>query len=87
MVDCTASFLVFGMLDASLWTTLGVTMDDNYHDGFDACADGLAVDACPHQEGTSARSQWIRGWLDFLPIREEWESAIRERVTSLFARL
>ena len=52
---------------------------DYYQDGIDACADGILQRDCPHPEHSSARVQWMRGWLDFLPIREELEAEAHER--------
>ena len=52
---------------------------DRYDEGIDANANGLPKSACPYPVNTSERVQWIRGWIDFQPIREQWEQDNHER--------
>lgn len=54
-------------------------MNDFYQDGIDANAEGMSIEDCPHPHLTSERTQWIRGFKDFQPIRDEWEHNNHER--------
>jgi hypothetical protein len=46
-----------------------------YDDGVGACLDGKFPTDNPYPPGSDQHIEWMRGWNDMLPIREQWEYA------------
>lgn len=52
---------------------------DSYEEGMDANQDGFPLKANPYADGDPRRVWWARGWNDFQPIREQFESETHAR--------